>query len=399
MATLGIFTVKSIHRHEGRHYTYGGFGRYLGTIRTRFDHTVLVAHVRDAPPRPGDYEIPPGRLDIIALPPLRNELEALFTLPVQLWRCWQAVPRFDVAHARMPDYTGVIGALVCRLRGKPVFCQIIDDWALLARKTPWTKKYGLGIGLKLHLWLYDWCERLVCRGQLVFAQGSTCHEKHRGTADSTLVFSSSHALEDIRVPRPRFLNGPPLILNVARLNAVKNQKLLIDTLAWLRRQGETWRLRLVGQGPHRASLKEQARRLGVDDVVEFTGEIAHGDSLWRHFDEADVFALSSLSEGTPKVVLEAMARGLPVVATAVSGVPDMVPDGERGLLVHQPDVASMAAALRRMRDDERLRSACVARASTFARENTVERQIDQMLAKVFARWPQLGESKKGDHVA
>lgn len=397
MATLGIFTVKSIHLHEGRHYTYGGFGRYLATIRESFDHVVLVAHVRKAPPRPGDYEIPPDRLEVVGLPPLRNELESLLTLPVQFLRCWRVAPRIDVAHARMPDYTGVVGAVVCRLRRKPLFCQIIDDWALLASRTPWTKKFGLGLGLKLHLRLYDLCERLVCRGQLVFAQGSTCHEKHRARADSVLVISSSHSFDDIRDPQPRFQGRVPLILNVARLNAVKNQVLLIDTLAWLRDRGETWRLRLVGEGPHRKTLAERASRLGLAEAVEFTGEVTHGDTLWAHFDEADVFALSSLSEGTPKVVLEAMARGLPVVATAVSGVPDMVTDEDRGLLVRQPEVVPMAAALRRMRDDEALRTACVAHAANFARENTVERQVDHMLVKVFARWPALQGGRRGGH--
>jgi glycosyltransferase involved in cell wall biosynthesis len=398
MSTLGIFTVKSIHRSGGRYYTYGGFGVYLNAIRARFDRCVLIAHVRNAPPRPGDYEIPLNNLEIIGLPPLRNELEALLTLPIQFCRCWRAVQKFDIAHARMPDYTGVIGALVCRLMHKPVFCQIIADWGLEARKTPWTKKCGIGVGLKIHLWLYDQFEKMVCRGQMVFAQGSVCYNKHRWTADSEMVVSSSHNLVDVVEGGPRFQRDTPIILNVARMNAVKNQRLLIDTIGLLRSQGEAWRLRLVGNGPDRSALVQHSVNVGVSDLVELIGEVEHGENLWRHFDDADVFALSSLSEGTPKVVLEAMARGLPVVATAVSGVPDMVVDRIRGLLVEKPDPFLMAAALRDIRNDKTLRAGCIQNAKMFALDNTVERQVDRMLAKVQSRWRNIQINEGGRNV-
>lgn len=390
MATLAIFTVKSLHLHEGRYYTYGGFGQYLEAIRSHFSRTVLVAHVRRAPPRSGDYEISQDRLKVVGLPPIKSELGSLLTLPVQLWRCWRALKGVDIAHVRMPDYTGVVGAIACRLRGTPYFCQIIDDWALLAKSIPWTKRGGLGAGLKVHLWIYDWFERWAARGQLVFAQGGTCHAKHRASSTSTLVFSSAHRAEDV-VPavRSRFVGAVPTILNVARLTGVKNQALILRAVAHLRDAGETWQVRLVGEGPTRSALEALARELRIDDRVEFVGKIGHGPELWRYFDEADVFALSSLSEGTPKVLLEAMARGLPVVATAVSGVPDMVPSGDRGLLVARPDVGLMVQALRQMRTDHALRKQCVEHGLVFARENTVERQVSAMIETVRRQWPHL----------
>jgi len=398
-STIGIFTVKSIHKHLDRYYTYGGFGKYLETIRHRFTGCVLIAHVRDAPPRQGDYEIPSGNIKIIGLPPIRNELEALLTLPIQFIRCWKSVKLFDIAHARMPDYTGIVGALVCRIQKKPFFCQIIDDWGLLARKTPWEKKYGLGLFLKIHLSVYDYCERLVCRNQMVFAQGSTCHRKHANSSDATLVFSSSHSLVDVITPKPRFTTSSPVILNVGRFNAVKNQSLLIDTLVLLRNRGENWRLRLIGQGPHQDALLQKASGLGVMDAVEFIGKVKHGNDLWTHFDNADVFALSSLSEGTPKVLLEAMARGLPIVATAVSGVPDMVPHKVRGLLLEEISATFMASAISEMRNNTALREYCVNGGFEFAKNNTVEIQIDQMLNKVQNNIYQKANQKKGSYVA
>lgn len=394
MAKLAIFTVKSIHKHQGRYYTYGGFGRYLSSIRAYFAETILVAHVRNAPPRPGDYEIPQDRLKIVGLPPIRNEFEALLTLPVQAWRCFFALQGVDVAHVRMPDYTGVLGAWACRLRNVPYFCQIIDDWAIFGKSIPWTKKYGLGTALKVHFMIYDWFERWAAKGQLVFAQGGTCHAKHADSADSRLVFSSAHTEDDVVTsPRPRFNDPTPLILNVARLTGVKNQALLLRAVAHLRDDGETWRLRLVGEGPSRSLLQAMIVKLDISDRVELIGKVNHGNELWKHFDEADVFVLSSFSEGTPKVVLESMARGLPVIATAVSGVPDMVPDEIRGLLLKSPDDQLLVDALRRMRSDSQLRQTCVDNALQFALDNTVEIQNRTMMRVVWEKWPHLRSLK------
>ncbi len=389
MATLGIFTVKSLHLHEGRYYTYGGFGRYLSSIRGHFERTVLIAHVRHAPPRPGDYEISQAALQVVGLPPIRNELQSLLTMPVQFWRCWKASALFDLAHARMPDYTGVVGAIVCHLRGKPVFCQIVDDWAVLGRATPWRKKRGLGILLKLHFALYDWCERAVSRGQLVFAQGETCFEKHRRRSDCRLVISSAHTEDDLRAPVARFTRPPFRLLTVARLDSVKNQELGIAALAELRKGGEAWELVLVGDGSRGDFLRSEAQRLGVAGHVIFVGKVTHGAALWRYYDEADAFLLTSRSEGTPKAVLEALARGLPVVASAVAGVPNLLGQSERGLLFPDNDVDALVTAVRRLRNDPALRERCAAAGYEFARSNTVDEQTRVTLNAVFAKWPRF----------
>jgi hypothetical protein len=158
-------------------------------------------------------------------------------MPLVLWRAWRASGRMDVAHARIPNQTGVVGALVCRLRGVPVFCQIIADWYVEAQCMPVTRKYGLGLPMKLHLYLYDLMERLVCRGLMVFAQGQTCYDKHRIHSDCELVLSTAHYLSDIVTPVPRFQQPPYMILTVARLTSVKNQELTLRAVARLRMEG------------------------------------------------------------------------------------------------------------------------------------------------------------------
>lgn len=395
MTTLGIFTVKRLCRSEGRYYTYGGFGDYLAAMRASFRQTVLVAHVKESTPPAGYYLIPPGNdLEVVPLPQVRSEVGTWLYLPLVTWRSWRASARMDVAHARMPNHTGVLGAMACRIRGVPVFCQIIADWHLEAQRMPVSRKCGLGLLMKLHMYLYDRMERSVCKEQLVFAQGRSCFEKHRPHSDCELVLSSAHHRDDVVPPTPRFQKAPYVILTVARLNNVKNQRLVLEALAMLRGTGEDWRVVLVGEGPQRAELKREAGRLGVLAAVRLVGQVERGRELWAHYDAADCFVLPSRSEGTPKVLLEAMARGLPVIAADVAGIPSTVAHEERGLLFRDNDVGGLVSALRRMATENALRRSVTRKAHVFSLEHTVERATETMLEKVRARWPGL-DIKRG----
>jgi glycosyltransferase involved in cell wall biosynthesis len=126
-------------------------------------------------------------------------------------------------------------------------------------------------------------------------------------------------------------------------------------------------LRLAGEGHLRARLEEQAARLGIADRVRFLGLVADMPAFYQGL---DVFVLPSVStEGLPLTVLEAMASGLPVVATTVGGTPEAITDGESGLLAPPGDAGALAVALRRVLDDEALRG----RLGAAAREAVLAR--------------------------
>jgi glycosyltransferase involved in cell wall biosynthesis len=147
--------------------------------------------------------------------------------------------------------------------------------------------------------------------------------------------------------------GVPLVGEVGRLCDVKGQRELIAALA----QVPDARAVLVGAdveqgGAFQTALEHEAERLGVGDRVVFAGRRANAADL---VGELDVLALPSWTEGLPLVVLEAMARRRPVVATPVGGTPEVVVDGETGLLVPPRDPDALAAALRRLLADADLR--------------------------------------------
>ncbi len=134
----------------------------------------------------------------------------------------------------------------------------------------------------------------------------------------------------------------PLIGIVARLVPVKAHETFLQAAALVRDEHPDARFAIVGDGECRAALEARARALGLDGVLHFLG--------WRRdlpgvYADLDVVCLSSLNEGSPVALIEAMAAARPVVATAVGGVPEVVRDGISGLLVPPRDARAMAAAI------------------------------------------------------
>jgi glycosyltransferase involved in cell wall biosynthesis len=151
-------------------------------------------------------------------------------------------------------------------------------------------------------------------------------------------------------------------VTLATAGRLTRQKALGDALAALARVDGAG-LVVAGDGPQRAVLEQNAQELGVSDRVRFLGALPR-DEVLRVFRAADAALLTSAWENLPHSVLEALAVGTPVVATAVGGVPEVVRDGENGLLVAPGDVDGLADAIRRVSGDERLRARLAAAAAT-----------------------------------
>jgi len=165
-----------------------------------------------------------------------------------------------------------------------------------------------------------------------------------------------------------------VVLTVGRLSREKGQAHLIRALPALRGRA---RLVIVGDGPDRSALEDLARALGVQRSVVFAGMTANVSPFYAM---ANVFVLPSLSEGSPNALLEAMACGLPVVATRVGGVPEIATDGATALLVPPKDPLSLARAIDRLLDDVDLGAAL----GTAARRAVLSRHTPEQRAATLS---------------
>jgi glycosyltransferase involved in cell wall biosynthesis len=155
------------------------------------------------------------------------------------------------------------------------------------------------------------------------------------------------------------LERADVVLYVGRFAPLKNVSLLIDAFAVLLHTRPRARLVLVGEGALGASLRYQARRLGLEREVLFIGARPVCE-LPAFYSMADVFVLPSSFDNSPNVLLEAIACELPVVATRVGGIPRYVSDGVDGILVEPGQPSVLAAALSRVLEERELRARLVA---------------------------------------
>ena len=198
-------------------------------------------------------------------------------------------------------------------------------------------------------------------------------------ADRVVCIHNGIDLETARATTPRSVKRDEwriddkvvLIGTVGRLVPVKGHSILIEALSILHKSNPDVLLLVVGDGPLREYLEALVERLGLEQAVIFAG---HQDQSYDFINMMDIFVLSSLHEGIPMVLLEALALTLPVIASGVGGIPEVVGHGTSGLLVGPDNAAELAAALGELIQD---RTKAVALGS--AGREQVEREFNASL--------------------
>lgn len=144
------------------------------------------------------------------------------------------------------------------------------------------------------------------------------------------------------------------VLCVGRLTPAKGQAILLESVAQLKQQGITVHLTLVGMGPDQQSLKSHAESLDIVSQVTFTGAVDQ-DNILAYYNTADMFVLPSFAEGLPVVLMEAMAMEIPCITTMITGVPELIDNGQNGILVPASDSESLTQAIKRLAENQALR--------------------------------------------
>lgn len=200
------------------------------------------------------------------------------------------------------------------------------------------------------------------------------------------------------VGRPLSQDRPFVVLTVGRLIMVKGMGVLLRSLAELKRDGYLIRCYIVGDGPDRKSLMRLSERLELADCVSFVGSLDQS-GLKAYYDDADVFVLPSYAEGLPVVLMEAMAKQLPVIATRITGVPELVRDGVSGLLVSPANVQELRKAISLIYSDRDL----AVRLGEMGREAVVSgyniRDIGLQLDNLFGTLIGSSDRSCGSHAA
>jgi glycosyltransferase involved in cell wall biosynthesis len=250
--------------------------------------------------------------------------------------------RASILHTHAHFSVNVVGRVAGRLAGATVISHVHIENVFRSG----------GLARRLQIGLDNGTARLASRLVAVSEATRAAVIRQGYPADRTMTIRNG--IEPVGEIRPVPLDVPEgarTLLEVGRLCDIKGQRELIRALARLEHDDAV--LLLAGEdleagGAFRTELGREAAALGVADRVRFLG---HRDDVPALIAAADLFVLPSWLEGLPLVALEAMAQGKPVVATAVGGTPELVVDGESGVLVPPRDVEALAAALDALLDD------------------------------------------------
>jgi glycosyltransferase involved in cell wall biosynthesis len=261
--------------------------------------------------------------------------------------------RPDVVHLNSSKM-GILGRIAAAVARVPVRVFTVHGWAFKAYTGPAS-------------WLYRWADRLVrplttmiiCPAESERAVGvrvRTCDPQQ-----STVI---PNAVDVAAAQVSRLDGDPPLVVSVGRMDFPKDFVTLARALNRL--EPDSFRGEIVGDGSDRPLVEQELAAAGEGRSIVLTGL---REDVAAVLGGADVFVLSSQSECMPLSVLEAMAAGLPVVASAVGGVPEIVVDGETGLLVSPGDPDALAGALARVLGDGQERRAMGAAGQERARKH------------------------------
>lgn len=396
---LGLFLNMPMHEAGGELTArYPHLFDFFLALAERTRETAICVPLRRADDRVAGYGPVrlPANVRVIGLPHYSSA-------PMLVRRAHRVVPAalrilrreardWDVVGAVVPSLIGNLFVCAARLRRRPVF--------LLVRGEK-QRTVSLMMGRRLSTLPFLWAlramerpvRRWIGRGAPAFVAGEELVDRYGGPGTRLHNLYPALSRDFPVLARPRPLDGdvaprPLRLVSVARLSREKGLADLLVAVASLVADGTPVTLNVAGSGPDEERLAALAAELGLGDRVRFAGFVPHGPELVALLDDADVFVLPSHSEGLPHSVAEAMARGLPVVATAVGGIPELLRDGS-GVVVAPGDPTALAAAIGALHADPARRAGLSASSLARVRRFEPEAQLAEFCARLADAYPQL----------
>jgi glycosyltransferase involved in cell wall biosynthesis len=348
---------------------------FVSEVGDRFD--ALVVFGRTVPGGDAAEYVLPDGVELVALPHysnLRQITEVLTGLGGTAVGFWRGLARVDVVWAFGPHPLAVLLICLAVARRKRVVLGVRQNSVDLysTRIRGWKRVPAVAIVRVL-----DGFYRLLARHLPVTVQGAELADRYGGERPGLLTMTESIVRQEDLVAGPPDRPWPEQVelLTVGRLEPEKNPLLLVEALARLNAdEPGHYRLTWVGRGPLEETVRRRAAELGVEPLIEFHGYVPFDQGLLDLYRRADVFVHVSMTEGMPKVLIEALASGTPIVATDVGGVRAAMHDGAVALLVPPDDRDALVHAVQKIASDPALREMLVTSGLEVAQDLTIEAQ-------------------------
>jgi glycosyltransferase involved in cell wall biosynthesis len=300
------------------------------------------------------------------------------------WRVRRALESADLVLALDPVSVGLPACVAAWLAKKPLLVKIVGDYAweqgrqrfgVTAVLDEFVKEQRVPLAVaflrRVQGWVTSRAKQVIVPSKYledIVAAWGIPRSKVRVIYNAVSLGESGEAPKALaRLPRP-------LVVTAGRLVSWKGVEGVIGAIADLREQGVPASLVIAGDGPNRESLVAQAEQ-ELEGEYLFTGALAHQDAL-ALLKSADAFVLNSSYEGLSHILIEALALGIPIVATRVGGNTELITDDKNGLLVPFGDGVALTGALARVLNDEKLRKRLSHHAIETARRFSTETMLE-----------------------
>jgi glycosyltransferase involved in cell wall biosynthesis len=365
---LAVYTDYKYRRDDEAVYAEKAFTLFLGRLAHDLGGLVLLGRLD---PRPGQWHYRlPSRVSFVPLPwypTLARPLAAVPAMVNSIRLFWRALDDVDVVWLLGPHLLSLAFLAVAALRRKRVVLGARQDLPrYVASRHPGRRP------LRVAALVLEGAWRVLARYHAIVVVGPDLEHKYRRARAVLGMYVSlveGHAIEDAANDGRRY-SGDLSVLAVGRLEREKNPLLLADILALLRESEPRWRLIVCGDGPMREELVERLDRLGVREYADLRGYVAMNGGLARFYRDCHLFLHVSWTEGVPQVLFEAFAARLPVVATAVGGVPRAA--AGCALLVPPGDARATANGLLSLARDPSWRERLTQSGAARVRRHTIE---------------------------
>jgi|SRR5579872_355275 len=375
---LGYVTPVRAYDHGGEIYMQAASGRVADALAAHYEKLLICTRVVYCPPpSPADLPLDATNIELIPQPYWRTSLGSLphyfAIVRAYLRTCREA----DIIFIRgMCPYIGAL-YLCAFVFQRPVCHWIVGNPVALLRAS---KRQGRL--LDLFALLYALQDRLQTRvgrwltDGVFLCNGRELAEAYR--SPRTVATVSSAIRQGEFAPRIDTCQGATIrVLFVGYIRPEKGIEFLLDAVSQLSIP-QSWELYIVGPSDfpvYRRQLDTLADSLGISEQVFWTGYSSYGEPLFKRFRAADLLVLPSLSEGTPHVLVEARACGLPCISTTVGGVPSSVTNEYDSLLVPPKNSIALANAIERVIRDGDLRRKLIRNGLESSRAHTLERFV------------------------
>jgi glycosyltransferase involved in cell wall biosynthesis len=376
---LAIF-IDQVFWHDGKVFsTDGTYELFAASLRS-VGEIIFIGRLA---PRSGraHHLLDHVGVTILPLPYYRNLYQLWRANPKIYWQVRRTIsehaPSWDALLVAGPNPIGQMIARQCIALGVPLALIVRQNLVEQMRAHRGLKR--LAAMSAAHVLERDF--RRLARGRTVFTVGMEMAREY--ARFSNRVYNHFGCVVDnaqfkIFSAMPH-AGDPSYLLSVGRLAPEKGHKYLLEALAILKARGLKCHLEIVGSGPLEQELMSQVSDRGLTGEVTFNGYVPLGPALFELYQRSGALVLSSLTEGFPQVINEALTIGLPTVATTVGGIPAFLTNEKTGLLVPPADAMALANAIHRVVLDPILRKCLSENGRALMANNTLECSRDRIL--------------------